>query len=834
MKKSLTNHLTLKERLYTLQMAEVDGGVVMMANNSTCRAIGKGSVRLKMHDGVITTLTDVRYVPDLKRNLISLGTLDSIGCKYSAEGGAMKVSRGVLTVMKGRKIGTLYVLDGSTVTGSTTVASASLTESETTRLWHLRLGHMSESEEFNKFCEDEGTVRHRTVRHTPQQNGVAERMNRTLLERARCMLSNAGLGKEFWSEATSMACYLMNRSPSTAIECKTLEEVWSGTPAGYSDLKIFGCPAYMHDNEGKLEPRAKKCIFLGYASGVKGYRLWCTDSKSQKFFISRDVKFDESTILNAKKEPFVTPGTKEDPKSPNQVAFEIGGTSTTMNSPTTSTSLPTTSMGQSTSSSSQLPFQALHPTTSEEEEEVQFEPEAETKSYCIAKDRPRREIKKPRRYDEANLIAYALSVPETMDEAEPFSYTEAIQSENSDKWLVAMSEEMGSLHKNQTWKLVKPPFGKKVVGYKWVSKKKEGIPGVEDARYKARLVAKGYSQLPGVDFNDVFSPVVKHSSIRVVLALVAMHDLELEELDVKIAFLHGELEEQIYMHQPEGFVAEGKEDHVYLLMKSLYGLKQSSRQWYKRFEYSFMVKIGFCRSKFDNCVYFRKLVDGSFIYLLLYVDDMFIAAKEMVEIQKLKTQLKGEFEMKDLGVAKQNLGMEINKDRRGGTLYLSQRKYVEKALERLSMKNAKPVSTPFAAHFRLSLALSPQKEEDKNYMTHVPYTSAVSSLMYAMVCTRPDICHAVSVVSRYMSNPGREHWQAVKWILRYLRGTSSTCLAFKKDDFSFVGYVDSDYAGDLDRRRSITGYVFTLAGCSVSWKATLQHVYLQQKQNIWQ
>ncbi|KAG9446279.1 hypothetical protein H6P81_012407 [Aristolochia fimbriata] len=275
-----------------------------------------------------------------------------------------------------------------------------------------------------------------------------------------------------------------------------------------------------------------------------------------------------------------------------------------------------------------------------------------------------------------------------------------------------------------------------------------------------------------------------------------MHDLELEQLDVKTAFLHGELEEQIYMHQPEGFVAEGKEDHVCLLMKSLYGLKQSPRQWYKRFD-SFMVKIGFCRSKFDNCVYFRKLVDG-FVYLLLYVDDMLIAVKEMVEIQKLKTQLKGEFKMKDLGAAKQILGMEINRDRRGGTLYLSQRKYVEKVLEHFNMKNAKPVSTPLAAHFRLSLALSPHKEEDKNYMTHVPYTSAVGSLI--------------------------EHLQAVKWILQYLRGTSSTCLAFKKDDFSLVGYVDSDYAGDLDRRRSITGYVFTLEGCSVSWKATLQHV----------
>ena len=208
---------------------------------------------------------------------------------------------------------------------------------------------------------------------------------------------------------------------------------------------------------------------------------------------------------------------------------------------------------------------------------------------------------------------------------------------------------------------MKPLSGKKIIGCKWVFKRKEGIPGVEDTRYKARLVAKGYSQVHGVDFNDVFSPIVKHSSIRVLLALVAMYDLELEQLDVKTAFLHGELEEQINMEQPHGFEVDGKEDHVCLLKKSLYGLKQSPRQWYKRFD-SFMLGHGYTRSMYDSCVYFRKLTDGSFIYLLLYVDDMLIAAKNLSEIHILKMQLSSEFEMKDLGAAKKILGMEIKRE----------------------------------------------------------------------------------------------------------------------------------------------------------------------------
>ena len=201
------------------------------------------------------------------------------------------------------------------------------------------------------------------------------------------------------------------------------------------------------------------------------------------------------------------------------------------------------------------------------------------------------------------------------------------------------------------------------------------------------MVAKGFSQIPGIDYNDVFSPVVKHSSIRTFFSIVAMRDLELEQLDVKTAFLHGELEEEIYMDQPEGFIVPGKEYLVCKLKRSLYGLKQSPRQCYKRFD-SFMLSHGFKRSEFDSCVY-TKFVDGSPIYLLLYVDNMLIAAKSMKEIAALKSQLSSEFEMKDLGAAKKILGMEITRDRKSRFLSLSQQSYVKKFLNRFNMHNAK-------------------------------------------------------------------------------------------------------------------------------------------------
>ena len=405
---------------------------------------------------------------------------------------------------------------------------------------------------------------------------------------------------------------------------------------------------------------------------------------------------------------------------------------------------------------------------------------------------------------------------------EPCTYRDAVDSKESKQWLIAMNEEIKSLQKNQTWELVQLPKGKRVVGCKWVFKRKEGISGIEPPRFKARLVAKGYTQKEGVDFHEVFSPMVKHSSIRILLAIVSTFDLELEQLDVKTAFLHGELEEQIYMSQPEGFVIPDKEDRVCLLKKSLYGLKQSPRQWYKRFD-AFMIGNGYNRNQYDNCIYSKELSDGSRIYLLLYVDDMLIAARNKAEISMLKTQLGKEFEMKDLGAAKKILGMEIHRERHCGRLCVSQQSYIMKVLQRFNMDQSKPVSTPLAAHFKLSSKECPKTEKEVEQMSRIPYSSAVGSLMYAMVCTRPDLSHAVSVVSRFMSNPGKVHWEAVKWIMRYLRGSTDVCLVFKgQKNRGVVGYVDSDYAGDLDKRRSLTGYIFTVFGCTISWKATLQ------------
>jgi hypothetical protein len=205
---------------------------------------------------------------------------------------------------------------------------------------------------------------------------------------------------------------------------------------------------------------------------------------------------------------------------------------------------------------------------------------------------------------------------------------------------------------------------------------------------------------------------------------------------------------------------------------------------------------------------------------------MLIAARSMCEVERLKSLLYKEFEMKDLGATKKILGMEIRRDREARKLWLSQKNYIRKVLENFSMLDAKPVSTPLANHFRLSSNQCPKNAEEIEDMTRVPYASAVGCLMYAMVCTRPDLAHAVTTISRYMANPGREHWNAVKWIFRYLKGTAEHEILFSRQPGtnSVIGYVDVDYASDVDDRRSTTGYLFTLLGWPICWKSTLQSI----------
>jgi hypothetical protein len=557
------------------------------------------------------------------------------------------------------------------------------------------------------------------------------------------------------------------------------EEEWTGKKVNYSFLKTFGCEAFVHidkENRTKLESKSKKCTFIGYGVNDFGYRLW--DYENKKIIRSRDVIFNEKVMykdqLQGKKQ--------EEEKQEYTVLDEI--------------------------TEKEIPKEPENQNVQQQEQQVPQTPAS------VVRRSTRLSIP-PERYSPS--LYYLLLT----DSGEPECYEEAMQVDTKKKWEQGMKEEMDSLANNQTWDLVQLPTGKRALQNKWVYKLKEEDGG--EKWYKARLVVKGFAQKKGIDFDEIFSPVVKMTSIRTILSLVVVEDLHLEQLDVKTTFLHGDLEEEIYMQQPQGYEVKGKENLVCRLKKSLYGLKQAPRQWYLKFD-RFMTEQGYSRCHSDHCVYFKRLENGSYIILLLYVDDMLVAGSNMQDINMLKKKLANSFAMKDLGAAKKILGMRITRDRKNRKLTLSQGEYTEKVLERFRMQNAKPVSTPLASHFKLTKEMCPKTQEEIEYMSRVPYSSAVGSLMYAMVCTRPDIAHAVGVVRRYMNNPGKEHWEAVKWILRYLRGTATHALCFGGSDTFLQGYVDSDMAGDKDSRRSTTGYVFTIGGTTVSWISKLQKV----------
>lgn len=649
---------------------------------------------------------------------------------------------------------------------------------------------------FDAYCKEHG-IRHQfTPPKTPQLNGLAERMNRTIVERMRCLISQSGLSMTFWGEALNTVVHVLNLSPSAPLEGDIPERVWTGKDVSYSHLKVFGCKAFVHipkDERSKLEMKSRQCVFIGYGQDEFGYRFY--DPVSRKLVRSRDVVFmEDQTIKDIDKS-----------KNPTQI-FE--GLIDTEATPSTSVHGEVEVEVQDDTPGADAP--AHEDGSGDHGDDHGETPAAENQPTVVR--RSMRGLKPSTRYDPSEYVLLT-------DGGEPESYDEALEDEHKDMWFGAMDEEMDSFEENHTYELVELPKGKKVLLNMWVYriKHEDGKP----PRYKARLVVKGYSQKKGIDYDEIFSPVVKMSSIRVVLGLAASLDLEVEQMDVKTAFLHGDLEEEIYMEQPEGYVKEGKENLVCRLKKSLYGLKQAPRQWYMKFK-SVMGEHGYAETDSDQCVFVKVFGEDDFIILLLYVDDMLIVGRNMDRIKELKEQLGMSFAMKDMGPAKQILGMRIVRDRGEKLIHLSQEKYIEKVLKRFHMDKSKVLSTPLAAHLRLSSQQSPKTYAEKEDMAKVPYASAVGSLMYAMVCTRPDLAYAVGVVSRFLSNPGREHWNAVKWILRYLRGTSDLKITFGGKKPLLVSFTDSDMSGDVDSSKSTSGYLVTFAGGAVAWQSRLQ------------
>ena len=344
-------------------------------------------------------------------------------------------------------------------------------------------------------------------------------------------------------------------------------------------------------------------------------------------------------------------------------------------------------------------------------------------------------------------------------------------------------------------------------------KEKIGADGTTE-RYKARLVAQGFSQKRGLDYDETFSPVVRTESVRSMLALAAKDNLLLHQMDVTTAFLNGTLEEEVYMKQPEGFATKGKEHLVCKLKKSIYGLKQSPRCWNVALD-DHLCDIGFTQSASDPCIYTSE---GGSVLLAVYVDDILLAAKSEQRMSDVKQAISNRFAVKDMGELKYFLGVAVDQETNPDCIWIGQPAYTQRVLDKFGMDQAKPVSTPVDASAKLV-----KTGEDEETIDQLKYQSAVGSLLYLSMWTRPDITYAVGNAAKFCSNPSKEHWTAVKRIMRYLKGTIDYGLCYDRSSpGECVRYSDADWAGDLKDRKSTSGYLFQICGTAVSWRSKKQ------------
>ncbi|KAH9679437.1 hypothetical protein KPL71_026134 [Citrus sinensis] len=584
--------------------------------------------------------------------------------------------------------------------------------------------------------------------------------------RGLTVVVNSTIDMMVQGEALKTAAYILNRVPTKAA-AKTPYELWMGRKPSLKHLHIWGCPAEARPYrpyDRKLDSKAVSSYFVGYAKRSRGFKFY--DPSTRSIFETGTATFFEDVEFGGRNP--IRNIVFEDEEG-STVAFDN--------------------------------VQVLIPVI---DHEVNSDPQPSDNVV-----QPQNQLEMIEHEDETGVM-----------EDDPINFHQAMQSSNSYKWIEAMNEEYKSMQDNKVWELISLPSGVKPIGCKWIFKTKRDSNGNVE-RYKERLVAKGFTQKEGIDYKETFSPVSTKDSFRTIMALVAHFDLELHQMDVKTAFLNGDIEEIIYMVQPENFVLGDSKKMVCKLTKSIYGLKQASRQWYFKF-HQIIISYGFEANVIDECVY-HKFSGSKHIFLVLYVDDILLATNDIGILHDTKSFLSKHFEMKDLGDASCVLGIEIHGDRSRGILGLSQRNYIDKVLKRFGMQNSKPCDTPVAKGDKFSLSQCPKTNLEIQEMEKISYSSAIGSLMYAQVCTCPDIAFIVRMLGRYLSNPGMDHWKAAKRVMRYLQRTKEYMLTYRRSDqLEIIGYSDSDFVGCQDNRRSTSGYTYMLAGGAISWRSVKQ------------
>jgi hypothetical protein len=667
--------------------------------------------------------------------------------------------------------------------------------------------------ELYTYLKDKGVMPQATMAYTHEQNGTAERLNLTLLFKAIPMLSASGLDLEAWGEALNTANTVRNYSPSSGKD-KTPHEAFFGSKPDISVLRAFGSTAFVHipkeRRESKLLPRAEKGIMVGYPEYGKGYRILMPDGG---IVMSRHVTFDESKILASTgfKEHYASlvPDYLKPKENANKTntnpssAFDPFDTEEVEDTPDIE---PSTGHSDNTpapngppeddSSDNYEPVGAGDPTSN-----TSAPASNQVLRHSTRAPAPRRVFRHIDSYP--SFFTSSLFTPGVF---EPSTYEEAIASPDAPKWMAAMEEEMAALMANNTWSIIEDvPSYAKPIDTRWVFKVKIDANGSVE-RYKARLVAKGFKQIEGVDYNEVFAPVSKYTTLRAALSVAATKGYIINQVDVKNAFVQGSLKEEVYINLPSGFTTT----KPVRLNKALYGLKQAPRAWHEVLNAK-LINLGFKPSSADASLFIKGTS-----YLVVYVDDILVITPTEAEWHNFEGAFSKAFDIRTFPSVTSYLGIQFFRDATG--IKLTHENFIKTLISKYDMEDAKPRTTPMSVHTKLT------KDDGTPLDVHkFPYSSLVGALLFLASTTRPDIAFTVSALSRYMATPTIGHWETAKRVLRYLSSTATTGLFFEKcSSFDFKAFCDADYAADVSTRRSTTGFIFLLNGTAISWSSKLQ------------
>ncbi|CAN1140144.1 Retrovirus-related Pol polyprotein from transposon TNT 1-94 [Linum perenne] len=704
----------------------------------------------------------------------------------------------------------------------------------------IKIIRSDQGQEFHMadFYQAHGIIHHKSCVERQEQNGRVERKHQDILNIARSLRFHSGLPLFFWSDCVLHAVHILNRLPTPILDNKTPFEMLYSKSPDYTSLKVFGCLCYatsLDRGKTKFDSRARQGIFLGFVPGMKGYKVY--DFNLKTIFVSRDVIFYENILPFRHQQPNVTPASL--PPSNTSLfpadmfhdfdlhhPHSVNDPEHVLHSPHSPITSPSPIMHSASPHAQPSPIRYEYESEADDSSSNIQPPEAEDAPPVQGLRRSTRTTHAPSYLHDyvtslattphpisaftsfQNLSAshkhFSLSVTAI---TEPQTFDEAVKEEC---WRIAMQTELQALNDNQTWQIVDCPTGKKPVGCKWVFKVKLHSDGRVE-RYKARLVAKGFTQIYGVDFLDTFSPVVKMNTVKTLLAVAAVKGWHLEQMDVSNAFLHGDLNEEVFMELPPGSPPHlhGK---VCLLQKSLYGLKQASRQWFAKLTDS-LIAFGFIQSNSDYSLFHKETEKGR-VTMLVYVDDLIISGDNFQLIDEVKLFLSQQFKVRDLGRLKYFLGLEVATNTSG--ISVCQRKYCLDLLNDTGYLDSKPTSTPVDMKSRLS------QYSDDGFIDVKVYRRLVGRLSY-LTTTRPDIAYSVQQLCQFQAQPKESHLRAAYRILRYIKQSPGQGLFFSANTkLQLTGYSDSDWGACPDTRRSITGYCTFLGASLITWKAKKQ------------